>query len=169
MKGEGRQLCQLGKKKKRLTSTYYSVLRPGMSQTFHVRFFFFNMNDFQWLSMLALYCEYWWMKKIQNDDCVTHYNSYTRSIGLVQVTLMFRAYIDHNIAWHQRVMPIVHCMAPCFLNIACVFLHMQFPSGCSCILHILQSIAQLLSHRFFSSTFYSEHIYISIIREMIKV
>ena len=110
------------------------------------------MNDFQWLSMLALYCEYWWMKKIQKDDCVTNCNSYMRSVGLVQVSLMFCAYIDHNIPWHQRVMPIVHCMAPCFLNIACEFLHMQFPSGCSCILHILQGIAQLLFQKFFSST-----------------
>ena len=108
------------------------------------------MNDFQWLSMLALYCEYWWMKKIQKDDCVTNCNSYMRSVGLVQVSLMFCAYIDHNIPWHQRVMPIVHCMAPCFLNIACEFLHMQFPSGCSCILHILQGIAQLLFQKFFS-------------------
>ena len=149
-KGKGGNYASWGKKW--LTSTHYSVLRLGMSRTFHVRFFFFNMNDFQWLSMLALYCEYWWMKKIQKDDCVTNCNSYMRSVGLVQVSLMFCAYIDHNIPWHQRVMPIVHCMAPCFLNIACEFLHMQFPSGCSCILHILQGIAQLLFQKFFSST-----------------
>ena len=46
----------------------------------------FNMNNFQRLSMLALYFEYSWMKKTQNYDCAANYNSC--KVTLKKITVM---------------------------------------------------------------------------------